>query len=535
MIQANDNRAVNLLETTIEQEPGSTNALKELQSLLLFCAAFPTSSRMLHLAGLGLRRVPERARSLAAMARSSSSSLMDSGLAGSETIGCYSYDLVRWMVRKAPLAIALHSVDAPVEVLIELLRPSLPRGARELLDLPYSESEELVTALLGDDPTQRLNGLLRLLDAVDCADDVREALFNRMQVYVALRCGIGIPALSEIRDGKQRAWIHQSGLTRHVDLKELISEPVGPPISANQHERLMDHARLVLAVMQRETDPITYARAVEFFDMGRGLRIALFHLEPSWRLTFDSYVGFMAYKNGVPMAYGGAWVFPGKTRIGINVFPYMRGGESAWFFAQLLRLYMQRFKVSLFEAENYQLGHGNLDGLKSGAYWFYYRLGFRPWNEEYSLIAAAEFERMRNERTYRTPTRLLKRLVEDGLHLRVADQQGDGPDTLALLMRVSEHARTVARGDLNAAVHTATKRAAKALGGRWNGDELEALRKWALPLDIIPDWREWSAPELRKLTSIIKAKGADTETQHQRLLSAFPKLLDAWARLVGER
>jgi hypothetical protein len=49
-----------------------------------------------------------------------------------------------------------------------------------------------------------------------------------------------------------------------------------------------------------------------------------------------------------------------------------------WFFAQLLRLYHSAFDVDRFEAGNYQVGYGNPEGLRSGAYWFYDRLGFRP-------------------------------------------------------------------------------------------------------------------------------------------------------------
>ena len=64
--------------------------------------------------------------------------------------------------------------------------------------------------------------------------------------------------------------------------------------------------------------------------MGRGLTIALYALAPAYRLAFDSYVGFMAFRNGAPLAYGGAWTFPGRSKIGINIFPAQRGGESGW-------------------------------------------------------------------------------------------------------------------------------------------------------------------------------------------------------------
>ena len=35
----------------------------------------------------------------------------------------------------------------------------------------------------------------------------------------------------------------------------------------------------------------------------------------------------------------------------------------------------------------YQLGHGNEEGLASGAWWFYYKLGFRPLDPDIRKLA----------------------------------------------------------------------------------------------------------------------------------------------------
>lgn len=514
---------------------GSAAALKELGDLLLFCTAYPGSAEIAELARVALERTSESTRDLAAQSSAAAERLQDSGLAGSETIGCYSFSLVSWITRCMPEAIVLHSIDAPLEEIVEVLRPLLPCSIREVLELPYLDVEELLDSLFGNDDRKRLQGLLRLLETAECEDAVREVLFGRMQAYVRLRCGQGIPSLQELREESHPGWIHAKGILRHVDLAESIALGVGPPLALSRmrERHLIDRARLTLAIMQRETDPVTYAGAAELFEMGRGLRIALFHLEEGRRLTFDSYVGFMAYKNGLPIAYGGAWVFPGKTRIGINIFPYARGGESSWFFAQLLRLYKQRFDVRLFEAENYQLGHGNEDGLKSGAYWFYYRLGFRPWTENLSEQAAAEYERMLADKSYKTPLRLLKRLVADGLQLRVGSTAVEAPDTVSLLQCMAQHIVRTYSGDVKRAEAVSLRKSRAALGGKWSGQALETLRLWSLALDMIPQWQEWSAAERRALARIIRSKAGRTETEHQRLLLRHRRLLEAWTDKAG--
>lgn len=515
----------------------TAGVLLELQATLLFCAAYPCSDALSRAAARGIALLDAHARALAGGSARYAERVGDSGLPGSTTTGCYSLDLVRWLVSGFPDAVALHSIDAPLEEFLGLLRPVLPIAAQEFTELPHEDAVAFLAALFGNDGGAQLRGLVGLVESTTLNEAACEALYNGMQVYIDVRCGGPIPGLAHLRGPVHSHGLHLQGIERRVALAELMAEPINAPLrlSRGQENELIAQAKLVLAVMQRETDPVTYAGALECFDMGRGLRIALFHIGSSRRLVLDSYVGFMAFKNGVPMAYGGAWVFPGKTKVGINIFPHARGGESAWFFAQLLRLYAQRFGVVRFEAENYQLGHGNADGLKSGAYWFYYRLGFRPWNDELAAIAAREADRLAHDRSYAVPMRVLKRLVADGLQLQTGMPAGTSIDTGALLHAVMGLVRCKYGGDALRATESAVRSARAALGGRWAGAELEALRSWALPLDFIPGWRSWPRRELHRIARIIRAKAARTETEHQRLLAAHTRLLEAWSMAIGDR
>ena len=155
----------------------------------------------------------------------------------------------------------------------------------------------------------------------------------------------------------------------------------------------MDVARATLALLARETDPVTWPAVdgVRWFDLGRGMTIALYPMHPARRFALDSHVGFLLFKNGLPVAYGGGWPFLGSCRIGVNVFPAYRGGESALLFCQVLRTYAQRYGVARFVVEPYQFGAGNREGLQSGALWFYWRLGFRPVDARAAALGAAEF------------------------------------------------------------------------------------------------------------------------------------------------
>lgn len=55
-----------------------------------------------------------------------------------------------------------------------------------------------------------------------------------------------------------------------------------------------------------------------------------------------------------------------------------RGREAAWLWAGALRAFATCFGVRRFVVNPVQIGEDNADAIASGAFWFYWRLGFRP-------------------------------------------------------------------------------------------------------------------------------------------------------------
>lgn len=422
---------------------------------------------------------------------------------------------------------------------MELLRLLLPQAEWETVDQPAADVYELLDRGFGPSRHVQLLRLVQGFDALRVDERTREHLWARLQVFVKVEGAPGC-GMSFARAPTAGTYCLPDGLQRGVDLLKVMNEPVSMAVrlSARQQQQLIDTARNVLATLHRETDPVTHAGEVELFDLGRGLRIALFHLDLAHRLPFDSYVGFMAFRNGVPLAYGGAWIFPGRSKVGINVFPALRGGESTWFFAQLLRLYRQRFGVDRFEAENYQLGHHNPDGLQSGAYWFYYRLGFRPTTRPLQRTAEREFRKISSRKGHQVPVKLLKELVEHGLELVIAENDAPLIDTAALTMAVQRHVVERHAGDRTVAMRRALERLSDTLPlgdlAEWLPEQRTALYLWALPLDMIEDLESWPADDHRKLVALIKAKADATETAHQKLLPQVDRLLQAWSRAADE-
>jgi hypothetical protein len=469
--------------------------------------------------------------------------LTGSGVAGAPVRGTWSWPLVRWLVRRWPSAFAIAACEGDMDAVRDVLRLLLGPAEREAPDLLDGDATTLVRDALGGaaagaDP---LVTLVHALDRLPASDAIRATLWSRLGVDVAStdHCTRDVlhGALSFARAPSARPFTLPDGPQREIDVRAVLDAPRPRRVrlSRAQATHLVEVARVVLAVLGRETDPVTHPAEVTLHDMGRGLRIALCALAPAERLPFDSYVGFMAFRNGVPLAYGGAWIYPGRSKVGINVFPSQRGGESRWTFAQVLRLYRRLYGVCVFEAENYQLGHGNAEGLRTGAYWFYWRLGFRPADPAQARVAAHEFARLRARRGHVVPRPLLKALVAEGLELTVTPDDVAPTDTAALTLAVHRFVVRRHAGDRHAAERAAMRRLARVLPlGRtraWTPDERGALAQWAVPLAAIDDLVEWPAADRRTLVPLVRAKGAPGEARHQALLRRHTRLLDAWRRL----
>jgi hypothetical protein len=306
--------------------------------------------------------------------------------------------------------------------------------------------------------------------------------------------------------------------------------------------RLIDTARGVLAARGRETDPVTYANPgeVTMFRLERGVDVALFGLAPPHRLPIETYVGFVAARNRIPVAYGGGWVFFDRCEIGINLFEEFRGGESAWIFAQVLRTYRQWFRIAQFLVPPYQFGQDNTEAIRSGAFWFYYRLGFRPTAPRLRQLADAEFSLVRGE-SHRTPASMLRRLAGAPMFLDVAPAEHRlaapvpaawrpvAPDLAKVGSALSAWLGPRFDGDRQVAARECRRRVVALLGtpAAESATERDWFEKLAPLAAALPDLGTWPARDRRALRQALLAKGGPRERDYALGLQAMPRLRKA--------
>ena len=500
---------------------------------LLFLIAYPESAALHRAACAELRRVARIARRIAEEGPSREQRRLDgSGLAWTSLTFAFGWDIARWLAGRFPRNADVDSFGDNGVPLQHVLAAALPPLEFALI-AGGEDGEALLDETRGR--ASRLVWLVAQFERLRCSDALRALLFDSLAAYLALRPRASALSRTFVRGLPAPPFIHRGGLVRHVDLQALVIRPLAArrTLDARLRRHAIDAARAMLAALGRETDAIAlaYAGGVEWHDVGRGIAVALYAMRPDRREALDSHVGMMVFKNGLPIAYGGGWPFAGSCRIGVNIFEPFRGGESALLFAQVLRAYRARFGVTRFIVEPSQFGGTNTEGLRSGAFWFYYRLGFRPVDATIAARASAIHARMQADRAYRPSIRSLRPLTDTDLELEVGGDDGPRCEPAQLSAAVTAWVRTRFGGDRSTAEAAAVRFVVTALRVRglasWPDAERRAFVVLAPLLAQIPDLGHWPAADRAGAVALIRAKGGD-EYRFHRLLLRQRRLRDAF-------
>lgn len=374
---------------------------------------------------------------------------------------------------------------------------------------------------------------------------VFEKLVDGMDAPMALAAGLGGPSrtLAKWRQAKIR---FQRGPLRR-DRPDLRAELARAPLSvrelsAREGGRFVAMAGEAMVTRARDLDAFAYAdpRDVRLVDCGDGLVFACLGLLPERRLLIESVYGFLTLRNGVPTGYVLTSTLYRSAEIAYNIFETNRGGEAAAVYGRVLAMTRHLFGADSFVVTPYQLGGaGNEEGLASGAWWFYRKLGFAPraaWARRAMRAEEASLARHPGRRSGR---RFLARIAEENVHWHAGAARSDVLGVLPLAkagFAVTDYLarRFGGEGDRGAAV--CAREAAALLGagpGRgWTAGERLAWERWAPLALLLPGVKRWSAAERLALAAVMRAKGGRRESDFVRAFDAHPKLGAAVARVA---
>ncbi|PYS65178.1 MAG: hypothetical protein DMF74_04590 [Acidobacteria bacterium] len=577
-----ESQVISTLSFFARRKIENAKSLIRLHETLLFLRAYPQGASV-------LSQVEKTLRTLARVVPKLRDKDLDlspldnpevSGIAGTRVTSNFSYVIVCWLVAKYPKQLSIDwdwfEEEDRFGATMPRFMPLLEEEAMVEAHVPYRDwlraarrRENEVAWLIGQ------------FESMNVSENVKSELYDSLKLHLTWRFGFR-SSRTGMKLPVSKVFFHNQPLIQRRDIS-LSVELLSPPIPIEEVSRalgakILDIARETSAVRYRELHGFTYgdSRRVLKASLGRGTEAFVIGVPPEHRLPLRAYHAALIFKNGVPVAYFEGLSLFERMESGFNLYYTFRDGETAWLYARILRLMRQLLGVTVFSIEPYQIGHENEEGIESGAFWFYRKLGFRPVRPELMKLTLSEEQKIAARRDYRTSARTLRRLAAGhllfelegsgsyacDLPLPLGEGRGEGAKRReqkerggGLPLSLIPHPSPLPKGEgvsewddfavrnLGLAVQrrmakdfsgeapkirdASVKFVKRALGlrtDRWREAELNGLENLALVLAMIPGVERWSADKKESAAQIIRAKANSNEARYLRLMQRHTKL-----------
>ncbi|MBK7471022.1 MAG: hypothetical protein IPI73_10780 [Betaproteobacteria bacterium] len=468
--------------------------------------------------------------------------LADSGIAGTAIRYRFFWATARWFAERWPGLFKLDrdsdETGRKIAAALPLLLSPAEAAALRQLDLPGFAAIDRIRKGAGKAASDA-TFWVRLIETMPGDTFTRQDFHDRIDAAYVLHPGAGTPARTHAWCAAAPAAFQTAPLNRgRPDLRAEMRRPPRAvrPVSAHEGGAIVELARAAMVTRGRDLDAFAYgdARDVRIVDDGPGFGFALIGTIPERRTLIPAIYGYLALRNGVPVGYGEMFPIGRFASITFNVFETFRGGEAARILARMLAVAHHVFGAGSFSLEPYQLGHDNDEAIASGAWWFYYKLGFRPLAAATRRVLRAELQRVKKQPSHRSSPATLRKLAAGPMLFDHDPKRVPGlPPLAAIGLRVADvlAARERSAGDRERALVVCMRDAMQLAGLRtargMSEAERRAWRRWSPLLLAIPDVAQWTPAERRALAPLIRAKAGRRESDYAALFAAHPKLQQA--------
>jgi len=503
----------------------------DLHEILCYWRAYPDDAETLAivermLAGFDRRRDLRRFRD----------ELEDSGIAGTALHFPYFWPMAARIAERWPDRITIVWSDfEKAKDLEKLLHLLVPYSETVALDAMRLSPRQWIRLLKGPDETDAAF-LIRRFHALGGRSPVVERLYDFLDVPIRLAQGPDTP--SRTREKWQRAPVvfqRRPPSRARPRIRAVVREAEFRlrSLAPRDGRRLIDLANA--AMIPRHRDLLVFLHGdendVRLVDFGDGLQLAMIGAKPEHRLVLEAVYGFLTLRNGVPIGYLLNSALFGSCELAYNVFETFRGAETARNYGRVVATVSRLFGADSFTVDPYQLGFRNQEGLQSGAWWFYYKLGFRPRKPEIRALVREELAQIARDRAHRTSAATLGRLAADNAFFSLGPVRDDVLGRIRLGnvgVRMSRYLAERFGSERERGIQTCSKEAGRLLGigdvRRFPAGERIAWERWSPLVLLLPGVERWSLAERRALAAVVRAKGGRRESDFVRRFDRHGKL-----------
>ncbi|MFQ5961107.1 MAG: hypothetical protein ACE5MG_06900, partial [Candidatus Methylomirabilales bacterium] len=477
--------------------------------------------------------------------RSHRAALVDTGIAGTPIRYPFFWFTARWLARRWPdrLSIDWANFDNrhKLEEILHLLLPYCETPALDELKFP---PRDWIHRLKGSTETDAAF-LIRRFETLRADSFGRERIYEDLDIPIRLAPGPDTPARTRAKYPAAPLVFQTRPLVRsRPSLRHEInrSPPRVRSLAPQDAQTLINLAREAMVTRSRDLDIFEHANKhdVRLVDCGQGLQFVCIGAIPERRLMLEAVYGFLTLKNGVPIGYVLAASLFRSSEVGYNVFETYRGAEAAFTYGRALAMVRHLFGSDTLMVPPFQLGYDNPEALRSGAWWFYYKLGFRPRDPQVRRILRRELNQMTSNPRHRSSLATLQELAAKNMYLDLHRPRKDvmGRFSLGNIgLRVTRYIADRFGADREAATRTCSREAVRLLGlsslrGFSTGERL-AWERWSPLMMSLPGVDRWTSAEKQALVRVVRAKGSRSESdfvwrfdRHRRLRDAILKLAE---------
>jgi len=520
-----------LLVRLRKQTITDADALMGLHETLLFLRAYPQSPRVLRETELVLREFPKWVKE-AAIQEVDLNALDHpeiSGIAGRTVIDTFSYYIVRDLVARFPRQVEFYwdwfEDENRLGETWPRFMPLLEEDAFVEANIPYRAWLRAARGKMSEVPwlIERFNQLPMKVSA-------KAELYDSQKLYVqwtpphpSTRTGMRLP--SKLRSGQ--IFYHREPLLQRRDISFLdeIRKPAPPieKLSKSDGQTVLNLARDASTSRYRELYGFTHgdpARVIKA-ELGRGVDLFVMGLPPEKRLPLRAYHAAMIFKNQVAVGYFEGLSLCERMESGFNLYYTFREGETAWLYARTLNLMRWLLGVTTFSLDPYQVGYENEEGIESGAFWFYRKLGFRPTDPQLLRLAQREEVKIQKRRSYRTPAATLRKLAQSPMVFELNPQRGGDWDQFQVRRLGLAVQREMAKnfnGDSEKMRTHALQVLLKTTKRHLTEAERKIFSDFAVIFLLISGLADWNRDEKRGLLKIVESKTGRDEGNYLQLL-----------------
>jgi hypothetical protein len=512
-----------------------------LHEILCFLRAYPDNREILDLVEAMLRGFSHR-KDLKRFRKD----LASSGIAGTEIRFPFYWFTAAWLARRWPdnIHIDWGAFDKRHD-LVEMLHLLVPFVETPALDELVFSPRAWVKHLKGPDETDAFFLIRRFKDFPGDSFG-REAVYERLGIPMRLTAGDDTPSRTlalypvERLAFQTRALLKvRESFPREIERARVRVRAVSP----QEGQRLIDLARGSMITRSRDLDAFEHAsdKDVRLIDCGQGLQFALIGVVPERRLLLEAVYGCLILKNGVPVGYFLVGSLLHSSEVAFNVFETYRSAESGLIYSRALAMVRRLFGSDTFVVPPYQLGHANPEALKSGAWWFYFKRGFRPQDAEVRRIVKGELKKIRSSPCHRTGVMTLSKLAGENMYLYLGRRRRYTMGTITIGnigLRISNMLAGRFGADRETGIRTCSREAARLVGlrslrGFTSGERL-AWERWSPLIMALKGVEMWSPAQKRALAEVVRAKGGQRESRFVEIFDRHRRLQHAIIRLAED-